>query len=78
MTPILGSLNRTPRCATCKAILTEARLVIGGLWTCADCAYEMEYGEAARRPRERARRVPPQMETLFSLSSSSGDAGRTQ
>jgi hypothetical protein len=56
------------KCARCRTDLARVKLNIGGYWLCADCAYELEYGEVERKrwplPKTTA---PPQAETLFPL-----------
>lgn len=56
------------KCTNCKSDFMRARLYIGGLWLCSDCAYLLEYGETARQPWPRPKTTaPPQKETLFPL-----------
>ena len=33
-----------PRCSRCRRRITGPRLVVGGLWVCSSCMYEMERG----------------------------------
>jgi hypothetical protein len=57
-----------PRCHICRSILHGAKVVINGLWTCPDCAYELEYGATPTAPSaSRRRRLHPQEERLFPL-----------
>jgi hypothetical protein len=61
-------MNRTPKCNTCGASLSGARLVIDRQWACPDCAYELEYGPTERTTRSRApSRRHQQDEGLFPL-----------
>lgn len=61
---MLQKLKRTPKCVTCGASLTGARVVIEGRWICPVCAYKLEFPDAdvasVRQPRARK-----QTETLF-------------
>jgi hypothetical protein len=63
---MIPTRSKTPRCHACDRALGGARLVIGGLWTCPDCAYEREYGATERVPRSTSRRK--QEERLFEVA----------
>lgn len=54
---------KTPRCHLCDQALGGPRLVLDGLWTCPDCAYEREYGAAERRASRTKKQT--QEEKLF-------------
>ena len=71
-------LRKTPRCATCDASLTTAKLFIDGRWTCSDCAYELEYGPVERKPRNRVAKGVPQDDNLFPLPAPVARARRAQ
>jgi excisionase family DNA binding protein len=35
---------RRPKCSRCRERITGPRLVVGGLWICSKCMYEIEHG----------------------------------
>jgi ribosomal protein L37AE/L43A len=38
----LPARRKTPRCSRCQRRIVGPRLVVGGLWMCNGCAYELE------------------------------------
>jgi ribosomal protein L37AE/L43A len=55
-----------PCCRVCQLPIEGPRIVSGGLWICADCAYVAEHGDVPRSPRvKRKKQLLAQAEALF-------------
>jgi hypothetical protein len=82
----MTTASHTPRCAHCKRRLGRARIFINHRWTCPDCVYALERGQAlevtlsappARRRRAGATSLRPQHDTLFPLEQYDTPTGRS-